>query len=158
MYELLKTSPRSKARLGRLTTARGVIDTPVFMPVGTQASVKALDLRELKEIGTEILLGNTYHLFLRPGLDILRKAGGLHRFMNWDKPILTDSGGFQVFSLAKMAKIKDDGVAFQSHIDGSPLFLGPKEAMSIPVSYSHFRAHETLRHLVFRFLLDQKKN
>ena len=96
MYELLKTSPRSKARLGRLTTKRGTIDTPVFMPVGTQASVKALDLRELKEIGTEILLGNTYHLFLRPGLDIIRKAGGLHRFMNWDKPILTDSGGFQV--------------------------------------------------------------
>ena len=131
MYELLKTSPRSKARLGRLTTARGVIDTPVFMPVGTQASVKALDLRELNEIGTEILLGNTYHLFLRPGMDIIRKAGGLHRFMNWDKPILTDSGGFQVFSLAKMAKIKDDGVAFQSHIDGLPLFLGPKEAMAI---------------------------
>ena len=102
MYELLKTSPSSKARLGRLTTARGVIDTPVFMPVGTQASVKALDLRELNEIGTEILLGNTYHLFLRPGLDIIRKAGGLHRFMNWDKPILTDSGGFQVYSLAKI--------------------------------------------------------
>ena len=131
MYELLKTSPRSKARLGRLTTARGVIDTPVFMPVGTQASVKALDLRELKEIGTEILLGNTYHLFLRPGLDIIRKAGGLHRFMNWDKPILTDSGGFQVYSLAKIRKVREDGVEFQSHLSGETLFLGPKESMAI---------------------------
>ena len=118
MYELLQTSPRSKARLGRLTTTRGVIDTPVFMPVGTQASVKALDLRELTEIGTEILLGNTYHLFLRPGMDIIRKAGGLHAFMNWDKPILTDSGGFQVYSLAKIRKVRDDGVEFRSHLSG----------------------------------------
>lgn len=131
MYELLKTSPRSKARLGRLTTTRGVIDTPVFMPVGTQASVKALDLRELDEIGTEILLGNTYHLFLRPGMDIIRKAGGLHRFMNWDKPILTDSGGFQVYSLAKIRKVREDGVEFQSHLSGETLFLGPKESMAI---------------------------
>ena len=131
MYELLKTSPSSKARLGRLTTARGVIDTPVFMPVGTQASVKALDLRELNEIGTEILLGNTYHLFLRPGLDIIRKAGGLHRFMNWNKPILTDSGGFQVYSLAKIRKVRDDGVEFQSHLSGETLFLGPKESLSL---------------------------
>ncbi len=131
MYELLKTSPRSKARLGRLTTTRGVIDTPVFMPVGTQASVKALDLRELDEIGTEILLGNTYHLFLRPGMDIIRKAGGLHQFMNWDKPILTDSGGFQVYSLAKIRKVREDGVEFQSHLSGETLFLGPKESMAI---------------------------
>ena len=131
MYELLKTSPRSKARLGRLTTTRGVIDMPVFMPVGTQASVKALDLRELNEIGTELLLGNTYHLFLRPGMDIIRKAGGLHRFMNWDKPILTDSGGFQVYSLAKIRKVRDDGVEFQSHLSGETLFLGPKESMAI---------------------------
>jgi queuine tRNA-ribosyltransferase len=131
MYELLKTSPRSKARLGRLTTKRGTIDTPVFMPVGTQATVKALDLRELNEIGTEILLGNTYHLFLRPGMDIIRKAGGLHRFMNWDKPILTDSGGFQVYSLAKIRKVRDDGVEFRSHLSGEMLFLGPKESMAI---------------------------
>ena len=131
MYELLKTSPRSKARLGRLTTTRGVIDTPVFMPVGTQASVKALDLRELDEIGTEILLGNTYHLFLRPGMDIIRKAGGLHQFMNWDKPLLTDSGGFQVYSLAKIRKVREDGVEFQSHLSGETLFLGPKESMAI---------------------------
>ena len=131
MYELLQTSPRTKARLGRLTTARGVIDTPVFMPVGTQASVKALDLRELNEIGTEILLGNTYHLFLRPGMDIIRQAGGLHRFMNWDKPILTDSGGFQVYSLAKIRKVCEDGVEFQSHLSGETFFLGPKESMAI---------------------------
>ena len=106
MFELLKTDSASKARLGRLTTTRGVIDTPVFMPVGTQASVKALDPRELREMGTQIILGNTYHLNIRPGLDIIQAAGGLHRFMNWPGPILTDSGGFQVFSLAKIRKIK----------------------------------------------------
>jgi queuine tRNA-ribosyltransferase len=131
MFELLKTDTRTKARLGRLTTAHGVVDTPVFMPVGTQASVKALDPRELREMGTQIILGNTYHLNIRPGLDIIRAAGGLHRFMNWDLPILTDSGGFQVFSLAKIRKIKPHGVEFRSHLDGSPLFLGPKEAMEI---------------------------
>ena len=131
MFELSKTSPRSKARLGRLTTKRGTIDTPVFMPVGTQASVKALDLRELNEIGSEILLGNTYHLFLRPGMDIIRKAGGLHTFMNWDKPILTDSGGFQVYSLAKIRSVRDDGVEFRSHLSGETLFLGPRESMAI---------------------------
>jgi queuine tRNA-ribosyltransferase len=101
------------------------------MPVGTQASVKALDPRELREMGTQIILGNTYHLNIRPGLDIIRAAGGLHRFMNWELPILTDSGGFQVFSLAKIRKIKPHGVEFRSHLDGSPLFLGPKEAMEI---------------------------
>lgn len=131
MFRLLKTDGRTKARLGTLTTAHGVVDTPVFMPVGTQASVKALDPRELMEMGTQIILGNTYHLNIRPGLDIIRAAGGLHRFMNWEKPILTDSGGFQVFSLAKIRKIKPHGVEFRSHLDGSPLFLGPKEAMEI---------------------------
>src|SRR3954469_21120832 len=131
MFELLKTDTASKARLGRVTTAHGVIDTPVFMPVGTQASVKALDPRELREMGTRIILGNTYHLNIRPGLDIIREAGGLHRFMNWPLPILTDSGGFQVFSLAKIRKIKAHGVEFRSHLDGSLLFLGPKEAMQI---------------------------
>jgi queuine tRNA-ribosyltransferase len=131
MFELLKTDALTKARLGKLTTARGVVDTPVFMPVGTQASVKALDPRELLEMGTQIILGNTYHLNLRPGLDIIRAAGGLHKFMNWEKPILTDSGGFQVFSLAKIRKIKPHGVEFRSHLDGSLLFLGPKEAMEI---------------------------
>jgi queuine tRNA-ribosyltransferase len=131
MFELLRTDPHSKARLGRLTTARGVIETPVFMPVGTQASVKALDPRELREMGTQVILGNTYHLFIRPGLDIIRGAGGLHQFMSWPGPILTDSGGFQVFSLAKIRKIKPHGVEFRSHLDGAPLFLGPKEAMFI---------------------------
>lgn len=131
MFELLKTDTLTKARLGRLITAHGVVETPVFMPVGTQASVKTIDPRELLEMGTQIILGNTYHLNIRPGMEIIRAAGGLHRFMNWDKPILTDSGGFQVFSLAKIRKVKAHGVEFRSHIDGSPLFLGPKEAMEI---------------------------
>lgn len=131
MFQLLKTDPSSRARLGRLTTTRGVIDTPVFMPVGTQGSVKALDNRELLEMGTQIILGNTYHLSIRPGLDIIRLAGELHQFINWKLPILTDSGGFQVFSLAKIRKIKPHGVEFRSHLDGSLLFLGPKEAMEI---------------------------
>ncbi len=131
MFELLQTDSETKARLGRLTTAHGTIETPVFMPVGTQASVKALDPRELLEMGTQIILGNTYHLNIRPGMEIIRAAGGLHRFMNWDLPILTDSGGFQVFSLSKIRKIQAHGVEFRSHLDGSLLFLGPKEAMGI---------------------------
>jgi queuine tRNA-ribosyltransferase len=131
MFELLKKDTSSRARLGKLTTPRGVIDTPVFMPVGTQGSVKALDPRELIEMGTQVMLGNTYHLSLRPGMEIIEGAGGLHRFINWPHPILTDSGGFQVFSLAKIRKIKPHGVEFRSHLDGSLLFLGPKEAMSI---------------------------
>jgi queuine tRNA-ribosyltransferase len=131
MFELLKTDPSTKARLGRLTTARGVIETPVFMPVGTQASVKTLDPRELCEMGAQIILSNTYHLNIRPGIEIIRAAGGLHRFMNWHGPLLTDSGGFQVFSLSKIRKIKTHGVEFRSHLDGTLLFLGPKEAMEI---------------------------
>ena len=131
MFELLKTDAHSRARLGRVTTTRGSIDTPAFMPVGTQGSVKALDPRELREMGTQIILGNTYHLHIRPGLDIINAAGGLHKFINWPHPILTDSGGFQVFSLAKIRKIKPHGVEFRSHLDGSLLFLGPKEAMGI---------------------------
>lgn len=131
MFELLNTAPSSRARLGRLTTAHGVIETPVFMSVGTQGSVKALDPRELREMGTQIILGNTYHLSIRPGLEIIRAAGGLHSFINWPAPILTDSGGFQVFSLATIRKIQAHGVEFRSHLDGSLLFLGPKEAMSI---------------------------
>jgi queuine tRNA-ribosyltransferase len=131
MFELLKADSESRARLGRLTTPRGVIDTPAFMPVGTQGSVKALDPRELLEMGTQVILGNTYHLHIRPGLEIITAAGGLHRFINWPHPILTDSGGFQVFSLAKIRKIKPHGVEFRSHLDGSLLFLGPVEAMQI---------------------------
>jgi queuine tRNA-ribosyltransferase len=131
MFELLKTDSQTRARLGRLTTAHGAVETPMFMPVGTQASVKALDNRELSDMGTQIILGNTYHLNIRPGLDVIQAAGGLHRFMNWTKSILTDSGGFQVFSLAKIRRIKAHGVEFRSHLDGSLLFLGPKESMAI---------------------------
>src|SRR5258708_23553590 len=131
MFELFKTDSHSRARLGRLTTTRGHIDPPTFMPVGTQGSVNALDPRDLLDMGTQIILGNTYHLNIRPGLEIITAAGDLHKFINWPYPILTDSGGFQVFSLAKIRKIKPHGVEFPSHLDGSLLFLGPKEAMHI---------------------------
>jgi queuine tRNA-ribosyltransferase len=131
MLQLLKTDPGSQARRGRLATSHGVIETPQYMPVGTQASVKAVAPRDLDAMGTEIILANTYHLFLRPGLEVFREFGGLHRFMNWSKPILTDSGGFQVFSLAKLRQITDDGVEFRSHLDGSKFFLGPKESVAI---------------------------
>src|SRR2546421_1767722 len=131
MFELLRTDASSKARLGRLTTGHGIVDTPVFMSVGTQGSVKALDPRELREMGTQIILGNTYHLHIRPGLDIIQAGGGLHRFIGWDGPILTDSGGFQGFSLATIRKIQPHWGEFRSHLDGSLLFLGPKEAMAI---------------------------
>ena len=131
MFELIKTDTKTRARLGRLVTVNGAIDTPVFMPVGTQATVKALDPRELIEMGAQIILGNTYHLSIRPGMKIINAAGGLHKFMNWQRPILTDSGGYQVFSLAKIRKIKTHGVEFRSHLDGSLLFLGPREVMQI---------------------------
>jgi queuine tRNA-ribosyltransferase len=131
MFELLKKDPETRARLGRLRTAHGAVDTPVFMSVGTQGSVKAIDPRELREMGAQIILGNTYHLSIRPGMEIIRAAGGLHQFINWRGPILTDSGGFQVFSLATIRKIQAHGVEFRSHLDGSLLFLGPKEAMAI---------------------------
>jgi len=117
------------ARAGRLQTAHGIIETPVFMPVGTQGTVKCMTPDELRQLGAQIILGNTYHLMTRPGLELIGKAGGLHKFMNWDRPILTDSGGFQVFSLAKLRKISDAGVEFQSHVDGATLRLGPVEAM-----------------------------
>jgi len=130
-FDLLKTDTASSARRGRLRTRHGVIETPIFMPVGTQGTVKAITPVHLKEIGAQIILGNTYHLNLRPSSELIRELGGLHRFMGWDGPILTDSGGFQVFSLAKLREIRDDGVAFQSHLDGAKLFLGPKEVMEI---------------------------
>ena len=131
MFDLLKKDAQTMARLGRLHTERGAIETPAFMPVGTQGTVKALDPRELLEMGVQIILGNTYHLVIRPGLDIIKAAGGLHKFISWNLPILTDSGGYQVFSLAKIRKVKAHGVEFRSHIDGAALFLGPKEAMEI---------------------------
>lgn len=120
-----------KARAGLLQTRRGVIETPVFMPVGTQATVKAMSPLELKEVGAQVILGNTYHLHVRPGEGLIRDLGGLHRFMSWDRPILTDSGGFQVFSLAKLRKITEEGVHFQNHLDGTPTFIGPERSMEI---------------------------
>lgn len=130
-YEVIHECKQTGARIGRLTTPHGVVETPVFMPVGTMASVKALSPEELKEIGAQIILGNTYHLYLRPGSDIVEKAGGLHKFMNWDKPILTDSGGFQIFSLSSMRKITDDGAIFNSFLDGSKHFISPEKSMDI---------------------------
>ncbi len=131
MFELLAQDSQSKARRGRLTTEHGVIDTPAFIPVGTQGSVKAISPRELRELDAQIILGNTYHLFVRPGIDVIRHFGGLHRFMNWNGPILTDSGGYQIFSLAKLRKITEDGVDFQNHVDGTPAFITPEIAMEI---------------------------
>ena len=130
-YELIKKDKFSKARLGKIYTNRGIIETPIFMPVGTRATVKAMNVDELKEIGSQIILGNTYHLYLRPGQEIIRAAGGLHKFMNWDRPILTDSGGFQVFSLGAIRKITEEGVIFRSHIDGSKHFISPEKSMEI---------------------------
>lgn len=131
VFEVIATSPGSQARRGRLRTRRGVVETPVFMPVGTRGGVKAMEPRELEELGARIILGNTYHLFLRPGMEIMAKAGGLHRFSGWENSILTDSGGFQVFSLNNLRKVEPDGVRFASHIDGTRFFLGPKESMAI---------------------------
>src|SRR6266480_3822426 len=130
-FERLATDRHSKARRGRLTTAHGEIDTPAFMPVGTQGSVKGVSPRELRELNAQIILGNTYHLFVRPGLDVIKHFGGLHNFMSWDGPILTDSGGYQIFSLAKLRKITEEGVEFQNHIDGARAFISPEIAMEI---------------------------
>ncbi|MBO5774608.1 MAG: tRNA guanosine(34) transglycosylase Tgt [Kiritimatiellae bacterium] len=130
-FEVIKEDLGSAARLGRLTTAHGVVETPVFMDVGTLGSVKALEPRDLKELKAQVVLGNTYHLLLRPGPEIIAAAGGLHSFMRWDGPILTDSGGFQVFSLAKRRTFTEEGCRFNSHIDGHEFFLGPKESMAM---------------------------
>ena len=130
-FELLKTDATSKARRGRLTLNHGLVETPVFMPVGTYGTVKGMSPLELNEIGAQIVLGNTFHLWLRPGLEVIAKHDGLHRFMAWDKPILTDSGGFQVWSLGDLRKISEEGVAFQSPINGDKCFLSPEESMRI---------------------------
>ncbi len=130
-FTLLHTDPHSQARRGRIQTRRGTIETPVFMPVGTLGTVKGMLPETLKEEGAEIILGNTYHLFLRPGHELVARLGGLHKFMNWDRPILTDSGGFQVFSLGKLRKITEQGVRFQSHIDGSSHMLTPELSIAI---------------------------
>lgn len=130
-FNLLKNATTTKARLGTIETAHGVIETPIFMPVGTRGAVKTLTADQLIDLNAQIILGNTYHLMLKPGMEIIEAAGGLHKFMNWDRPLLTDSGGFQVFSLSHLNKVTEEGVRFQSHIDGSRHFLGPKESMEI---------------------------
>jgi queuine tRNA-ribosyltransferase len=130
-FILLQTDPATAARRGRLATLHGPVDTPVFMPVGTQGTVKAVTPAQLREIGAQVILGNTYHLNLRPGSEVIRDLGGLHAFMGWEGSILTDSGGFQVFSLAKLRRVRDDGITFQSHLDGATIFLGPREVMAI---------------------------
>ena len=128
-FELFKTSSKSKARLGKIYTGHGVITTPIFMPVGTQATVKGLTPRDLDEAKAEIILGNTYHLYLRPGTELIKDAGGLHKFMHWHGPMLTDSGGFQVWSLKDLRKIKKDGIEFRSNLDGSKHFFSPESVM-----------------------------
>ncbi|ATY85421.1 tRNA guanosine(34) transglycosylase Tgt [Kyrpidia spormannii] len=130
-FHLIKTDPSSRARRGRLYTRHGSVETPVFMPVGTQASVKTMSPHELLDIGVEMILSNTYHLFLRPGHDLIREAGGLHRFMAWSKSVLTDSGGFQVFSLSPLRRISEEGVTFRSHLSGETFFLSPERATEV---------------------------
>ena len=130
-FTLVATSSQCRARRGRLSTAHGSFETPVFMPVGTQATVKALTPRDLNEAGAGIILANTYHLFLRPGHELIGKMGGLHDFMNWHRPILTDSGGFQIFSLKELTRLTEEGAHFRSHLDGSPLFLSPEDAVRV---------------------------
>lgn len=133
-YEIIKECPKTKARAGIFHTPHGDIKTPVFMPVGTQATVKGLTVEQLDALGAQIILSNTYHLYLRPGHEIVKQAGGLHKFMNWNKPILTDSGGFQVFSLSSLRKISDEGVEFRSHLNGSKHFISPEKDMEIQES------------------------
>ncbi|OGY93419.1 MAG: tRNA guanosine(34) transglycosylase Tgt [Candidatus Komeilibacteria bacterium RIFOXYC1_FULL_37_11] len=133
MFELLKKSKKSKARLGVLNTARGKVDTPFFMPIATKAAIKSMEASEVKNLGAQIILSNTYHNLLRPGLDVIKKFGGLHKFMDSDLPILTDSGGYQVFSLAKLRKIIGNDIKFQSHIDGSTHILNPRRVIDIQV-------------------------
>ena len=133
-YELVKKDERTGARAGIIHTPHGSFPTPIFMPVGTQASVKGVSPDELRDLGAGIILSNTYHLFLRPGMDLIREAGGLHKFMHWDRAILTDSGGFQVFSLGDLRKITEEGVTFRSHIDGSKKFLSPEVSMEVQMA------------------------
>src|SRR5436309_14352177 len=138
MFELVAQDRESKARRGRITTAHGVLDTPVIMPIGTQGSGKGASPQELRELHAQITLGNTYHLFVRPGLDVIKHFGGLHQRMNWNGSILTDSGGYQIFSLAKLRKITEDGVEFQNHIDGARAFISPEIAMEIQLAFGSY--------------------
>src|SRR6266436_7596364 len=130
-FEKIANDHATRARAGRITNDHGVIDTPAFMPVGTQGTVKALTQQMLEDAGASIILGNTYHLYLRPGYETINQLGGLHRFISWERPILTDSGGFQVFSLNSLRKLSEDGVEFQSHVDGSTHFLSPEKSIEI---------------------------
>ena len=134
VFSQFQSSSECRARRGELTTRHGLVQTPVFMPVGTQATVKAVTVENLQEIGAQIILGNTYHLFIRPGHEMIERFGGLHTFMNWDRPILTDSGGFQIFSLKELATITEDGATFRSHLDGSKKFLSPEDAVKVQES------------------------
>jgi queuine tRNA-ribosyltransferase len=134
IFTLQSRSSQCAARRGEVATRHGLVQTPIFMPVGTQASVKAVTVENLKDAGAQIILGNTYHLFIRPGHMMIEKFGGLHGFMNWDRPILTDSGGFQIFSLKELATITEEGAAFRSHLDGSKLFLSPEDAIGVQES------------------------
>ncbi len=130
-FRIIAEDEETGARAGELTTPHGVVETPVFMPVGTQATVKTLDPADLQAVGAQIILANAYHLYLRPGTDVVREAGGLHRFMGWDQAILTDSGGYQVFSLANLNRVTEDGLEFQSHLDGSRHFMSPEQNVAI---------------------------
>jgi queuine tRNA-ribosyltransferase len=130
-FKLLKEDSKTNARLGEINTSHGIIPTPIFMPVGTQGTVKAVEQRELIEMDAKIILGNTYHLYLRPGMEVIHHFGGLHKFMNWNRPILTDSGGYQVFSLSSLRKLSEEGVKFKSHIDGSSHFFSPENVVDI---------------------------
>lgn len=136
MFKIIAKDTTTKARAGELATPHGILRTPMFFPVATQASVKTLSNEDVKSCGAQAILSNTYHLYLRPGIDILKKAGGLHRFMGWDMPILTDSGGYQVFSLATLMKVREDGVEFKSHLDGSKHFLRPENIIELQIGFS----------------------
>lgn len=176
-FDLKHTDPKTQARAGEIHTDHGTIQTPIFMPVGTQATVKTVHQYEIEQqVKAQIILGNTYHLYLRPGMDIMEKAGGLHQFMNWHKPILTDSGGFQVYSLSGVRKIKEEGARFQSHIDGSYHFLSPEKAIDIqrtigadiimafdectpyPCDYSYAKKSMHMTHRWLKRCIDQMNN
>ena len=131
MFQIITKSKNTKARIGKITTSHGEVSTPVFMPVATQGTVKTISNDELRKIGTELFIANTYHLYLRPGLEIIKLSGGLHKFINWERSIITDSGGFQVYSMADLRKISSEGVSFQSHVDGSTHFFSPESVVAL---------------------------
>ncbi len=134
-YRIIKKSKRSKARVGKIITPHGEIDTPAFLPIATQGAIKALPFRDLRELGSQIVLCNTYHLYIRPGYQVIRESGGLHKFISWDGPILTDSGGFQVYSLSDMRKVTEEGVEFKSHVDGNKYFFTPEKVVDIQAGF-----------------------